>query len=72
MLESKLLNCHSSISYLGSVLRYALSDDADIRQQVGIVVSRVNYLNKRFGQLSIRVKSKLIQSYCCSWCGFQT
>ena len=51
MLEGKLLNWHSSITYLGSVLRYDLSDDADIRQKVGIFVSQVNNLNKRFGQL---------------------
>ena len=37
MLEGKLLNWHSSITYLGSVLRYDLSDDADIRQKVGIL-----------------------------------
>ena len=72
MLEGKLLNWHSSITYLGSVLRYDLSDDADIRQKVGICVSQVNNLNKRFGQLSMRVKSKLMQSYCCSWFGCQT
>ena len=72
MLEGKLLNWHSSITYLGSVLRYDLSDDADIRQKVGIFVSQVNNLNKRFGQLSMRVKSKLMQSYCCSWFGCQT
>ena len=72
MMEGKLLNWHSSITYLGSVLRYDLSDDADIRQKVGIFVSQVNNLNKRFGQLSIRVKSKLMQSYCCSWFGCQT
>ena len=45
MLEVKLLN---SITYLASVFRYDLSDGADIRQHVGICVSQVNNLNKRF------------------------
>ena len=47
-------------------------DDADIRQKVDICVSHVNNSNKRFGHLIIRVKSNIMQSYCCSWFGCQT
>ena len=42
MLEGKLLNGHSSITYLESILRYDLSNDAGIRQNFGIFVSQVN------------------------------
>ena len=63
MLEGKLLNWYSTITYSGRVLRSDTPDDADKQLEVCAFVFHNNNLNERFGQMSNCVKSKLVQSY---------
>ena len=71
-LDGRQLKWYDKITYLGSILRYDLSDVTDIEHKIGIFISQVNNVNRRFEQLSACVKRVLMQTYCCSWFGCQT
>ena len=60
------------IRHLGNIVTSDLSDSEDIKLKRCTFISQVNKLNDRFGSVSSNIKSRLLQTYCCSWYGCQT
>ena len=56
----------------GNFITHDLSDLNDITYKKGVFISQNNRLNARFPFVSSGVKDHLLQTYCCSFYGYQT
>ena len=66
----KSLNIHPW-STLSNFLNTSLNDKIDCRMKIFSCYGYVNKLNVNFGHLQATVLSRLVNSYCCVFYGYQ-